>query len=264
MWPSEIVIGFADDRSEELMKQQINRLLKWSTGYHLAKDYSVENDARYSPFESQIFLECRDRTMTSPNSISNLISAVDYLDAEKIEGAFVECGVWRGGSTLAFCLATLSMDLSRREVFLYDTFEGFTETSSEDFQITDGRSASDLFNIDKNYICSASLRDVKDGIEKSGYPSHLINYVVGDVLQTIPKTLPKSIALLRLDTDYFDSTLHELQHLFPLVSSGGVVIIDDYDHWNGSRKACDEYFKSKNENVLLMRMESGRMFVKKS
>jgi hypothetical protein len=156
------------------------------------------------------------------------------------------------------------MDLSRREVFLYDTFEGFTETSSEDFQITDGRSASDLFNIDKYYICSASLRDVKDGIEKSGYPSHLINYVVGDVLQTIPKTLPKSIALLRLDTDYFDSTLHELQHLFPLVSSGGVVIIDDYDHWNGSRKACDEYFKSKNENVLLMRMESGRMFVKKS
>lgn len=246
------------------MKRKINRLLGWGTGYQLSKVYSVENDARLSQSERQIFVECRDRTMTSPNSMANLILTTEYLDAEKIEGAFVECGVWRGGSALAFCLSTLSRKLIKREVYLYDTFAGFTETSSDDFQIVDGRPAKDLFQIDENYVCSASLSDVKEGMEKSGYPSHLVKYVVGDVLETIPATLPKAIALLRLDTDYFDSTLHELKYLFPLVSKGGVVIIDDYDHWNGSRKACDEYFKSINENILLMRMESGRMFIKKS
>ena len=157
----------------------------------------------------------------------------------------------------------IKKDLDKREVYLYDTFEGYLGTSKEDFQIQDGKSPQELYKGDSNYLCSAELHDVQSGVEASGYPLDLVTYVVGDVLKTIPDILPKSIALLRLDTDYFDSTLHELKHLFPLVTPGGVIIIDDYDHWNGSKKACDDYFKSINEEVLLMRMEAGRMLIKR-
>ena len=245
------------------MKNLVNRFLRFFLGYEIIKAHRFAHDASYSPVEKEIYTLCKSRTMTNPNSISNLISATDYLTKAKIEGAYVECGVWRGGSSMAFCLATLRNDLDRREVFLYDTFEGYLGTSKEDFQIQDKKTPSELYRKDKNYLCYAGLEDVKFGIDSTGYPNELLHYVIGDVQKTIPKTLPKSIALLRLDTDYFESTMHELTYLYPLLSPGGVVIIDDYDHWNGSRQACDSYFHKLEENILLIRMESGRMFIKK-
>ena len=76
----------------------------------------------------------------------------------------------------------------------------------------------------------------------TGYPPDRVRYVKGPVERTIPDRLPGGpIALLRLDTDWYESTRHELLHLFPLLSPGGVLIIDDYGHWSGARKAVDEY-----------------------
>lgn len=245
------------------MRYLVNNFLRKFLGYEVSRVYRFEDDASLSAFEKEIYSKCKTRTMTTPNSISNLLLAAEYLSIEKIQGAYVECGVWRGGSAIAFCLGTIKKDLDKREVYLYDTFEGYLGTSKEDFQIQDGKSPQELYKGDSNYLCSAELHDVQSGVEASGYPLDLVTYVVGDVLKTIPDILPKSIALLRLDTDYFDSTLHELKHLFPLVTPGGVIIIDDYDHWNGSKKACDDYFKSINEEVLLMRMEAGRMLIKR-
>jgi hypothetical protein len=245
------------------MKHLINDFLRKSLGYEISRAYRFESDSTLAAFEKEIYSEIKSRTMTNPSSISNILLASEYLTKENVPGAYVECGVWRGGSAIAFCIGTLRKNLQQREVYLYDTFEGYLATSEEDFQIQDGKFFHELYKKDKNYLCEANLNDVKTGMESSEYPANLVTYVVGDVLETIPKTLPRSIALLRLDTDYFDSTLHELTHLFPLVEPGGVIIIDDYDHWNGSKKACDEYFKSINENVFLMRMESGRMFIKR-
>ena len=79
----------------------------------------------------------------------------------------------------------------------------------------------------------------------------------------MPGYLPSGIALLRLDTDWYESTKHELEHLYPLLVSGGVIIIDDYGHWKGAKKAVDEYIKDNNLPLLLNRIDyTGRIGIK--
>jgi hypothetical protein len=86
---------------------------------------------------------------------------------------------------------------------------------------------------------------------------------VGKVEDTIPADIPEKIALLRLDTDWYESTKHELIHLFPRLQKGGVLIIDDYGFWKGARKAVDEYFAENNIQILLNRIDdTGRMAIK--
>jgi hypothetical protein len=97
----------------------------------------------------------------------------------------------------------------------------------------------------------------------TNYPQDKLNYVVGKVEDTIPETLPRKIALLRLDTDWYESTLHELNHLYPLLTEGGVLIIDDYGHWQGAKKAVDEYIEKNKLKILLNRIDyTGRIAIK--
>jgi hypothetical protein len=84
--------------------------------------------------------------------------------------------------------------------------------------------------------------------------------IAGKVEETLPEHAPESIALLRLDTDWYESTRHELEHLFPRVVAGGVLLLDDYGHWKGSRKAVDEYFAAQGITMLLNRVDyTGRL-----
>ena len=108
----------------------------------------------------------------------------------------------------------------------------------------------------------ASLEDVKQGMAQTGYPSERVNYVPGRVEETIPGRAPKQISILRLDTDWYESTKHELDHLYPRLSSGGVVMFDDYGYWQGAREAVDEWLDATGERLLLMRMGTGRLAVK--
>jgi len=82
--------------------------------------------------------------------------------------------------------------------------------------------------------CEASIEDVQANMSFTGYPSDRIHYVQGMVENTIPANMPDKIALLRLDTDWYASTKHELEHLYPLLEKGGVLLIDDYGHWQGA------------------------------
>jgi O-methyltransferase len=104
---------------------------------------------------------------------------------------------------------------------------------------------------------------VKETIERTGYPSSLLIYVKGLIEETVPAEAPERIALLRLDTNFYASTRHELEHLYPRLSTGGVLILDDYGGQVGSRRATDEYFAKLNPRVLLMRIdENVRALVK--
>ena len=246
-----------------ILKRTINSWIARNLGWSIARNMTPNTDFRYSEKERRILKGTHGRTMTPSNSIVNLIAAAEYISINQIEGAFVECGVWRGGSAMAFALSILEDNTTVREMFLYDTFEGFTDTMEEDFQIKDGKTAKHLFLKDRHYVCEADLDDVREGLISTGYPLDRIKLVKGDVLDTIPLTLPESIAILRLDTDYYESTIWELRHLFPLLSKGGVLIIDDFDYWNGSRKACNEFFAEIGMADLLIRLESGRMLVKR-
>jgi hypothetical protein len=128
--------------------------------------------------------------------------------------------------------------------------------------------ANHLLNVDKdkekNLIWAFStLETVKQTMSLSDYPSDNIQYIKGRVEETIPAIMPEKIALLRLDTDWYESTKHELIHLFPKLVKGGVLIIDDYGFWKGARKAVDEYIVENKIQILLNRLDNtGRVGVK--
>lgn len=203
--------------------------------------------------------------MTSPERMFALYEAVRYVSRAGIGGDVVECGVWRGGSSMLAALTCLELS-DVRTLWLYDTFAGMTEPGAEDVKWSGESAAAELAAEDRaagawSTWAYATLDDVRANMAGTGYPPDRIRYVAGKVEDTIPAELPESIALLRLDTDWYESTRHELLHLWPLLAPGGVLIIDDYGHWQGARRAVDEFFAD--NPVLLHRIDyTGRMLVK--
>ena len=201
-------------------------------------------------------------TMTSPERVTALIDAINYVVANKISGAFVECGVWKGGSSMAMALSLKNWGDESRDLYLYDTFTGMSAPTEADIAIT-GDTAQQVLSDDPRSRAIASLDEVKKNIFSTGYPKDKIHFIKGKVETTIPASVPKEIALLRLDTDWYESTKHEMNHLFPLLKRNGVLIIDDYGHWDGARRAIDEYISDNNVIILLSRIDyTGRIAVK--
>lgn len=180
-------------------------------------------------------------TMTDEIRIKGLIRETERVIREGIPGAIVECGVWRGGSMMAVAMALVRMGVTDRELYLFDTFVGMTPPEAIDVDLH-GRAAMDqkAGSFDPAG-CTASLSMVQANMASIGYPPENLCYVKGDVLDTLPAQAPEHIALLHLDTDWYKSTRHELETLCPRVSPGGCIMIDDYGHWAGARKATDEY-----------------------
>ncbi len=200
-------------------------------------------------------------TMTSPERIGALQNAVRYVVASNIPGDIVECGVWKGGSMMAVAL-TLQALGAQRHLHLFDTFEGMTVPTAVDRNIK-GELAASLMVAKQGVWARSPLDEVQDAIRSTGYDERLINYVKGPVEETLPGHAPSSIALLHLDTDWYESTKHELRHLFPRLNVGGVLLIDDYGHWEGARKAVDEYIAENRLPLLLHRIDyTARMCVR--
>jgi O-methyltransferase len=179
----------------------------------------------------------------------------------KLPGDIVECGVWKGGSLMAVAKALIALGQTNRTRYLFDTFEGMPLPSSVD-RTNRGEAASDLLkaaNRDTAWIWAYSpLEEVKRVMANTGYESRRTVFVPGKVEDTIPANAPVTISLLRLDTDWYDSTYHELKHLYPRLSVGGVLIVDDYGHWEGARRVVEHDLK-----VLLSRIDyTGRVCVK--
>jgi O-methyltransferase len=213
--------------------------------------------------ETKIIGEVQPWTLTSAERIYALIQAVRYVSANCIPGAIVECGVWKGGSMSAIAKTLLQVKDVKRNLYLFDTYEGMPEPTREDRDYS-GKQATEVMRQDPSYRCAnAPLEGVKKLLFETGYPQERIHFVQGKVEETIPAAAPDSICLLRLDTDWYGSTKHELVHLFPRVSRSGVIIIDDYGHWKGSQQACDEYFAENRIPILLNRIDyTGRIALK--
>jgi O-methyltransferase len=213
----------------------------------------------------ELYRRVDDYTMTTPPRIYALARAVEYVAAREIPGAIVECGVWRGGSMMAAALTLLRLGVIDRDLYLFDTFMGMTPPSDEDVRGS-GERAADLLAAEgpeSDIWAIASLEDVRDAVLGVGYPVERIHFVKGPVEETLPARAPDEIALLRLDTDWYASTKHELVHLYPRLARGGVLILDDYGYWQGARRAVDEYLSERNVPLLLNRIDNtGRLALK--
>jgi hypothetical protein len=205
-------------------------------------------------------------TMTSFERIASLCHAIEYINDRKLAGDIVECGVWRGGSMMAAAMTLMRLNDTRRRLHLFDTFEGMSPPTEIDRASLSGISAAQLLassNPTEEIWAISSLDETCRNLAQTGYPENLINFVKGRVEETLPAQAPQQIALLRLDTDWYESTRHELVHLFPRLLSGGVLIIDDYGHWQGAKQAVDEYIQENQLHLFLHRIDySGRVTVK--
>lgn len=220
-----------------------------------------------SETDQSILAHIAPYTMTSVERQLALIEAVRYLIHRRVPGCFAECGVWRGGSVMAAMLAMLHAGVSNRNFYLYDTFEGMTPPTEED-KTFDGVTASthlqnDVHRTGHNW-CVAGIDDVRTNVSATGYTAEKIHFSQGAVEETLPVQAPaEEIALLRLDTDWYQSTKHELIHLFPKLSPGGVLIVDDYGHWQGAKQAVDEYMAGLAETYFMHRIDyTGRLIIK--
>ncbi len=195
-----------------------------------------------------------------------LFQAVKYIAKNHIPGDMVECGVWRGGSMMLIAHALQHFGDTNRELYLYDTFAGMTEPDEIDVDF-DGKGNKPIWDQitgqgDKMGF-GGSLEEVKANLQLTRYPEQHTHFIVGDVLQTIPAHLPSRISLLRLDTDWYKSTLHELRHLYDLIVPHGVLIIDDYGWCRGARQAADEFFGERPFKPMMHRLDQGpRLIIK--
>lgn len=244
-----------------------------SAGYSLARIPSPANlarthpdlvaDADFSRLASRVF----PYTMTTFERLYALHQAVRYIIGNNLEGVLVECGVWRGGSAMMIAGTLASLEATDRELWLYDTFAGMTDPTEHDRAAAVPDLADDWEKIKRDtsnpVLAHATLDDVRRNLATMGFPGQQIRYCVGPVEETVPATIPERIALLRLDTDWYESTRHELAHLWPRLVPGGVLILDDYGYWDGARKAVDEWLASFAAPPLMHRIdETGRTIVK--
>lgn len=250
------------------MVRQFIRKQLHKAGYDIVKTEKTSVwPEDFETLHQQVVSKVQPYTMTSPERIYGLIEAVKYITKHQISGDIVECGVWKGGSMLAVAETLLQIGDSTRKLFLYDTFEGMPPPTKDDVSYNDEAAQAlldqDADKASSNVWAYSTLETVQRTMSLSTYPSQNISYVRGKVEDTIPGTIPEQIALLRLDTDWYESTRHEMIHLFPRLVKGGVLIIDDYGFWKGARKAIDEYLEENNIQLLLNRLDfTGRIGVK--
>jgi hypothetical protein len=209
----------------------------------------------------------RPYTMTSPERVMALCQAIAYLEAKRIPGAVVECGVWKGGSMMGAALALRSLASTSRPLFLFDTFTGMPPPGPADCDLHNRPAAEWLEEptwAGDMVRARCGFDAVKDALASTQYPFDKIHFVPGRVEDTVPGHAPEQIALLRLDTDWYESTAHELEHLWPRLADGAVLIVDDYGHWQGAKRAVDEFFARHRLDLTLHVIDyTGRLVVKR-
>ena len=250
-----------------MTEKEMVRILK-SRGYGIIPPdqymIDMEDDFR------EIWSEVREFTMTSAERGYALYKAVRYIVENGIEGDLVECGVWKGGSCMLMARTLLLLGVTDRRIFLYDTFSGMTEPGGNDYIAWNGKPVLEKWEEDRrgekdNFgSWAVGLESVRNNVLETGFPEEQLVFVPGPVENTLAETVPRAVSLLRLDTDWYESTKAELEILYPVLSENGVLVIDDYGHFTGARKAVDEYFGSGGAPYLGRIDYTGRIAIKRS
>jgi O-methyltransferase len=237
-------------------------VIKINLDTYIPKDFDIDS--------LEIYQKVKDLTLLPPERILSLIQSVQYVEDNNIEGDYVECGVYMGGGVLTIALTLEKLyPNSQKKIWLYDTFSGMPlpskhdvkhwfETKNNSFHKTKALNKISRYNIsnDSSDWANCSLDKVQNNIfSNTVYNSNNFKFIKGKVEDTIPRHSPNKIALLRLDTDFYESTKHELIYLYPNLEINGVLIIDDYGLWEGSKKAVDEYFSERKTKIFLSRID---------
>lgn len=235
-----------------------------------AAQISPFKDGLYADFteaEQEVYRAVHCFLIGSAEGALSLMHSVEHVIRHDIPGSFVECGVYMGANIEIMIRMLQQLGVNDRDIYLYDTFAGMPRpTASEDERLVGGEWTA---NYDEkkgdsgsNWMC-ADVDFVRQRLEPLGYPQDRLHFVKGMVEETIPAVAPPDIAILRLDTDFYPSTKHELIHLYPRLAAGGILIIDDYGAFPGCKRAVDEYQEENQTRWFLNRVDKNvRLAVK--
>ena len=247
------------------MKKIIQNLFN-KIGYRISRlPTNLKIPYEANDFQKIIIKECNNLTSTGSIRMFGLLKAIEHVCLNNIKGEIVECGVCEGGNII-LAQKYLNKLNSNKSIYGFDTFAGMTEPTKEDVD-NDNNSQTKIWkkNLKANGICDwayCSIEDVRKNIS-SLVSKNKIKLIKGKVEHTllIEENIPQEISILRLDTDWYESTKIELEILYPRLSNGGFLIIDDYGEFSGCRKAVDDFFKNK-KHYLHYIDSSSRLLIK--
>ena len=255
------------NKYSEIIKKIINKFnfkIEHKNSWYKRNEHLI---AEIDEDELKIIKKISDFSMSTPANHWAIIQSIKHIDKNKIEGDFVESGVWKGGNLILFKFFLNKLNLNKK-IFAYDTFKGMPMPGDKDYDLKniDAKEIYDKYNNKNIKWCYSTLEEVKSNIE-SFDKNYLksFNFIKGKVEETlrVSNNLPNKISLLRLDTDFYSSTKAELEVLYPRLVSGGVLIVDDYGHWKGSKKAVDEYFDLDKNFLWFHRIDyASRLYIK--
>ncbi len=231
----------------KIIKNLINRFL----GIFGFKISNLDSGLPLFPIEStlkeqELINKYLKFSMTNETRMWSLLKSLEYILNKKIDGDVLECGVWKGGC-IGLMDEYLRINNSKKKIYAYDTYDGMSIPSEYDIDFRGIQITEMVINEYENIYGYPKKNEVISNLKILGSKLDKIKFIEGMVEKTLmdKKNIPEKISLMRLDTDFYQSTRTELEILYPLLSKGGILIIDDYGHFEGARKAVDEYFKEK-------------------
>jgi len=198
---------------------------------------------------SDLFTNIKDYTMCKPERFYRFCQSL--MDTRLLDGVVVECGVWKGGMICGASKFAINNNI-KRQFFAFDSYEGFPEPTDKDIVAFTNQKASELENwgMKKCPAKSETLVDLYNCINILNIPEDTVIPIKGWFSDTVC-SFNNSICILRLDGDWYESTKVCLEHLYPKVVSGGIIILDDYGYWKGCKEATDEYLKNNHIDVVI-------------
>jgi hypothetical protein len=243
------------------LKNNLSEFIQRNLGLNISR-VKKRGDEFFPPYVNEefkeLYAEYQDASMVSWQGMHDAYNAAKYVSKNKIAGDIVECGVWRGGvSALMKDVLVKYANNSPRKLWLFDTFEGMSDPTEYDFKDGRGNTFKDTlaqFNQEAlpdggNTWCRGEIDDVRNTMNRSANDMIELKFIKGMVEDTLEQSeLPDKISILRLDTDFYESTKKEFEVLFPRLVKGGILYVDDFGSWAGARKATQEYIDTHANN----------------
>jgi O-methyltransferase len=194
-------------------------------------------------------------TMIGLKRMDNIQFCVTDVIRQKVPGDLIECGAWRGGACIFMRAILAAYEVKDRLVWVSDSFEGLPNPKEDQYPEA---------HIWQGGEMAVSLEEVRGNFRKYGLLDDQVKFLKGFFIDTLPKAPIERLAVLRVDGDLYESVTQTLNYMYPKLSPGGYVILDDYgDHLPPAKKAVDDYRSTHGITAPLKRIDYSGAFWQK-
>lgn len=214
-------------------------------GYQLIKPAPMDPDKRLNGLDWPLTAH----TMVGLKRLDNIQQCIENVISDNVPGDIIECGVWRGGASIFMRAVLKAYDIKDRIVYVADSFQGCPVPNSERYP-----QDKDVNLCDYGGTLAVPLQKVKANFKSYGLLDEQVRFLEGWFKDTLPHAPFKRLAVMRLDGDLYESTMDALTNLYPKLSTGGYVIVDDYYVIPACKEAVADYRKSHDINDEIIKI----------